>query len=308
MKVLHFLLLSICLSLFSPLTSAQEKVAPRPLTFGLMPYLSTRTLLANYQPIALALEKELQQPVQLVTAPDFDTYVKRVLDGDYDVALLAPHFARLAIRDYGYSTLLMHKAPIRGVMVTARNKPLTSVDELRGQSIAIVDRSALLAIVGAVTLADEGLKEGSDFHFVETVSHSSALYNAASGKSRAALISYSTLILASAELQHDAVIWRELTSIPGQFYIVHSRVPSARQNQIKAALIAFEKTPDGQLFFEKTKHGGFAEPGGPRRTSSTACCRKPAASSEPLSANGPLPFPAILARAADHADGRGRVG
>jgi len=260
-KILHFLLLSCSLSLFSPMSGAQEKATVRPLTIGLMPYLSTRTLLANYQPIALALEQELQQPVQLVTAPDFDTYVKRVLDGDYDVALLAPHFARLAIRDYGYNALLMHKAPIRGVIVTARNKPLNNVDELRGQSIAIVDRSALLVIVGAVTLADEGLKEGSDYTFVETVSHSSALHNAASGKSRAALISYSTLVLASAELQRDAVVWRELSSIPGQFYIAHNRVAAARQKQVKAALLAFEKTPDGQQFFEKTKHGGFAEPG-----------------------------------------------
>ena len=261
MKILNFLLLSCFLTLFSPLATAQEKATVRPLIIGLMPYLSTRTLLANYQPIAVALEQELQQPVQLVTAPDFDTFVKRVLDGEYDVALLAPHFARLAIRDYGHTALLMHKAPIRGVLVTARNKPLSSVDELRGQSIAIVDRSALLVIVGAVTLADEGLKEGSNYTFVETVSHSSALYNAASGKSRAALISHSTLSLASPELQRETVIWRELTSIPGQFYIAHSRLPPARQKQIKAALLAFEKSADGQQFFEKTKHGGFAEPG-----------------------------------------------
>ncbi|MBT9519859.1 MAG: PhnD/SsuA/transferrin family substrate-binding protein, partial [Dechloromonas sp.] len=106
MKILHFLLLSCCLTLFSPMAAAQEKATVRPLTVGLMPYLSTRMLLANYQPIAVALEQELQQPVQLVTAPDFDTYVKRVLDGEYDVAVLAPHFARLAIRDYGYSALL----------------------------------------------------------------------------------------------------------------------------------------------------------------------------------------------------------
>ena len=261
MKFFHFLLLSCFLTLFSPLATAQEKATVRPLIIGLMPYLSTRTLLANYQPIAVALEQELQQPVQLVTAPDFDTFVKRVLDGEYDVALLAPHFARLAIRDYGHTALLMHKAPIRGVLVTARNKPLSSVDELRGQSIAIVDRSALLVIVGAVTLADEGLKEGSNYTFVETVSHSSALYNAASGKSRAALISHSTLSLASPELQRETVVWRELTSIPGQFYIAHNRLPAARQKQIKAALLAFEKSADGQQFFEKTKHGGFAEPG-----------------------------------------------
>ena len=60
-----------------------------------MPYLGTRTPLANYQPIALALERELKQPIQLNTAPDYDTFIKRVVDGEYDVVVLAPHYARL---------------------------------------------------------------------------------------------------------------------------------------------------------------------------------------------------------------------
>lgn len=243
------------------LTQAEEKAAERrQLIVGLMPYLTTRTLLANYQPIAEALEKSLQQPIIVQTAPDFDTFVKRVFDGEYDVALLAPHYARLATREYGYVPLLLHKAPIRGVLASSRSKPLNSFDDLRGQEISVVDRSALIVIAGALTLAENGLKENVDYRFVETVSHSSALHNAISGKVRAALVSYSTLVLAAPDLQRDAQVWRDIASIPGQFYIAHSRVPVARQQAIKAALLAFEKTPEGQLFFEKTKHGGFREP------------------------------------------------
>ncbi|MBK7415968.1 MAG: hypothetical protein IPJ38_13465 [Dechloromonas sp.] len=52
----------------------------------------------TYQPLA-KLERELKQPIQLLTAPDFETFVKRVVDGEYDVAVLAPHYARLATRN-----------------------------------------------------------------------------------------------------------------------------------------------------------------------------------------------------------------
>lgn len=259
MNCLRYLLILCCL-LAMPYAAAQEKSALRPLSIGLMPYLSTRTLMASYQPIAIALERELKQPVQLQTAPDYDTFIKRVLDGEYDVALLAPHYARLATREFGYTALLVHQAPIRGVLVTSRNKPLSSAEELRGQTIAVAERSALLVIVGTLILSDEGIKEDSDFQFVETVSHSSALHSAISGKSRAALISYSTMVLAAPELQRDAVVWRELSTIPGQYYIAHNRIPTERQKAIKAALLAFEKTADGQQFFEKTKHGGFRDP------------------------------------------------
>lgn len=259
MNWLRYLLI-ICCVLVTPLATAQEKVTSRSLSIGILPYLSTRTLLANYQPLAIALERELKQPIQLLTAPDFETFVKRVIDGEYDLAILAPHYARLATKEFGYSALLVNKTPIRGILVTARNKPLSNINELRGQTIAVVDRSALLAIVGVITLADEGLMEGNDYSFVQTISHSSALYNAVSGKSRAALISYSTLALAPAELQHEAVISRELAVIPGLFYIANNRIPVSRQQAIKAALLAFEKMPEGQQFFEKTQTGGYREP------------------------------------------------
>lgn len=252
---------SLCLcSLPGISIGAESDNEARPLTVGLMPYLSTRTLLATYQPIAAALEHALKQPVQLLTAPDFDTYLKRVVNGDYDIVLLAPHYARLATRSYDYTPLLVHRASIRGVVVTNRAQPLNSVDDLRGQQIAIVDRSALLVIIGALTLADLGLKEGTDYSFVETVSHSSALHNAVSGKSRAALVSYTALVLAPPELQRDAVVWKDLATIPGQFFIAHNRVSVARQQTVKAALLAFEKSPEGIQFFEKTKHGGYREP------------------------------------------------
>ncbi|MBK7415969.1 MAG: hypothetical protein IPJ38_13470 [Dechloromonas sp.] len=59
----------------------------------------------------------------------------------------------------------MNKTPIRGVLITARNKPLSTARNYVGQTIAVVERSALLAIVGAMTLADEGLMEGNDLFF-----------------------------------------------------------------------------------------------------------------------------------------------
>ena len=236
-----------------------ERIA-RPLALGIVPYLSTRNLLAIHQPLARSLEASLQQPVQIQTAPDYDTFVKRLVNGDFDLAIAPPHYARLAIREYGYQALLVHKAPIRGVLVTARQQPLSGADELRGKTIAIADRSALLVILGAAALADLGLREDKDYRFIEAPSHASALHSAVSGKAAAALVTQTALLLAPTELQREAVVWRELAQIPGQFYVAHNRLPDARQKLIKAALLAFERSVDGQAFFEKTRNEGFREP------------------------------------------------
>jgi len=253
-------LLAACLAVMTPgYATAADQEPVRPLVFGVMPYINTRALLSTYQPLAQALERELKVPLSLQTAPDFDTFIRRVRDGEYDLVLLAPHYARLAEKDYGYVPLRVHKAPIRVVLLTARDHPLMRVDDLRGQSIAIVERSALIAIVGAAWLGGAGLKEGQDYHFVDNVTHSSAIHSAISGKSRAAIVARATLILAPEEVQRDIVVFREIGQIPGLFYEAHNRLTNERRQAIRAALLRFEKSPEGQSFFAKTAHGGFRD-------------------------------------------------
>lgn len=253
-------LLWLCHALLSPAHADDKARSARPLTLGIVPYTSTRSLLAAHGPLARSLETALQQPVQIVTAPDYDQFVRRLAGGEYDLVISAPHFARLAVRDYGYNALLVHKAPIRGILVASRQQPLNSQEDLRGKSIAIVDRSALMVILGAATLAEMGLREGRDYQFVETVNHASALQNALSGKSVAALINQTALMLSPADTRRDTQVWRELVTIPGQFYLAHNRLTESRQKEVRAALLAFERSDEGKSFFEKTGNEGFRDP------------------------------------------------
>ena len=254
------LLLCLLLAATAPAHAENHERGARPLTIGIVPFLSTRNLLATYQPLAHSLEARLQQPVQILTAPDFAAFFERLAGGDYDLAIAPPHYARLAVKELGYRTLLLHTAPIHGVLVTARQHPLTGADDLRGKTIAIADRSALVVILGAAVLGDLGLREDRDFRFVEAPSHASALHSAVSGKAAAALVTRTALELAPLELQRDAIVWRELARIPGLHYIAPNRLPEFRHKAIKSALLAFERSAEGRVFFEKTKTEGFREP------------------------------------------------
>lgn len=254
------IVLNVLLAATSPARADDGDRAARPLMLGIVPYLSTRNLLATHQPLARSLEASLQQPVQIQTAPDYETFIKRIAAGEYDLAIAPPHYARLVVRDYGYQALLVHKAPIRGVLVTTKQHAPGSIEDLRGKRIAIADRSALLVILGASALSDLGLREERDYQFIEAPSHSSALHSALSGKTAAALVTQTALLLAPSELQQEAMIWRELALIPGQFYVAHNRLSDARRLAIKAALLAFERSPEGRAFFEKTQTVGFREP------------------------------------------------
>lgn len=252
-RLILIVLLGLCQSL-----AAQEAAAPvTPIRLGLLPYLNTRTLITNYQPLATSLARSLQVPVLLETAPDFDTYVSRVFRGDYDLVLIAPHYARLAEVDFGYQTLLVHKQPIRALLVVRADTPLARIDDIKGQTIAIHERSAIMPILGVPWLKDHGLEESKDYQFVQTVTHSSALLYVQSRRARAAMVSYSTLIQAPAELQQDMAVAAEFAQVPGLYLMAHKRMPAARAQAVKAALLQFEASPEGQNFFKITAHGGY---------------------------------------------------
>lgn len=244
-----------CMTLALPLQARETS-----LKLGLLPYLNTRTLIGNYQPIAAALSEALGLNVQLETAPDFSTFVQRAFRGDYDLMLMAPHYARLAEVEHGYRTILIHKTPIRALLVTARQRPLASLEALRGQTLAIHERSAIIAILGVSWLKDQGLEENRDYRFVQTVTHSNALLHVQNGRARAALVSYSTLIQAPAELQKEMEIVREFAQIPGLYLLAHPRHDPERVQAVRAALLQFEQSPEGQAFFKTTAHGGYRDP------------------------------------------------
>jgi len=250
--------LSLVLGMLLPLpVLADEKARESALTVGIVPYMSTGMLLRTHAALAKNLEASLQRPINLRTAPDYKSFFQRLRAGDYDIAITPPHYGWLAIRDHGFQALLVHREPIRGILVSATGQPIKHVADLRGGTIAVTDRSALMAILGSLTLADDGLIENKDYQFVSAVSHSSAIHNAITGKTRAALVNATSLLLSPPEIRQRTDVWRELAVFPGQFYIAHPRLGEPGIKAILTALQAFERTPAGQEFFTSTGQGGF---------------------------------------------------
>lgn len=233
----------------------------KPLEFGVLPYLNTRTLVATYQPLSAALEHDLRRPLSLATAPDLESFARRVFAGEFDLALTPPHYGRIAELDYGYVHLLSYSQTNEALLVTAKHEPLRSLDDIRGKSIAIIERSSLLGILAVRWFAERGLIEGRDFRFTETGNHSNALYQAVSGKARAAVIWRTILQKSPPELQRDtATFGGEMYAAPSYSVLVNKRLTGAEQQAVKAALLRFEKSPQGRAFFEGIAHGGFRNP------------------------------------------------
>lgn len=248
-----------CLCLGSLPRAAWASAPARPLQLGLLPITSTRALLKNYQLVQTHLERELGQPVELVTATDFRTFQANTLKGQYDVIVTASHLGRQAQLDAGYRPLARYRALHRTLLLTARERPLKNIEELRGRSISGPDALTLASIETQSWLQARGLRAGTDFTFIVTPTPPSA---AQAVLNRQAVLTVSTpqgMKNTPEDLREQLVVFATLPEIPSLMWLAHPRLGTLVP-RLTAALLAFSsESAENRAFFEATGYAGLRE-------------------------------------------------
>ena len=243
---------------FVLLCAGAVRAADTPLEVGVFPYLSTQAILTTFQPVRVHLETALKRPVQLSTAQDFSTFVARTQHGDYDLVITAPHFARLAQREAGYVPIAQYTRRLHGIVVVAANSPVKSIMELRGQSIAMPSRLAIVSMMGLRLLATSGLRPGRDFIVQVASSHSSAVLSVKNGEAAAALTEASALQQMPAELARSVRVLATTGRVQNVVFLAHARLARAERERLKTELLRFaHDTEAGRAFLKSSGFGGL---------------------------------------------------
>ncbi len=232
---------------------------PTPLVVGIVPTLSPRVLINNYQPFRLYLEQTLKRPVEIVTATDLPTFHKSTMAGAYDVIVTAAHFGRLAQMERGYLPLAGYKLENRAILLTSKAAPLKSIEDLRGHTVATLSRFALVANQTIDWLEKQGLREGIDYRVVETSSQTSSVYSVISGESTLAIIAPSGWKQLPDNVRDGIQVFATLPALPTLMWMANPRLIREVPN-LKSALLAFSpELPQGREFFEVTSYQGMRE-------------------------------------------------
>ena len=230
------------------------------LKIGLLPVLSARVLLTNYQPLRAYLERELRQPVELVTATDFRTFHLSTIAGEYDAVVTAPNFARLAQIDAKYIPLAAYRSVNRAILITAKDRPLRSLNDLRGQSLAILDRHAMVVSQTLYWLREQGMQAGTDFKIVETPSLNSAAYSVQNHQSVLAVMAPTGMKQMPESIKDSIQVFATLPELPSSLiWMAHPRI-AAQVPKIKSALLKLTTAiPEGAQFLETTGYIGLRD-------------------------------------------------
>jgi len=247
-----------CLFLFV-LMQGTALADTKPLRIGILPTLSPRLLLKNYEWLRLYLAREMRQPLELGTGTNFSDFHRQAMAGEYDILLTAAHLARLGQREQGWVPLATYTNPNRAILLVTRNSPINSLEDLRGKTVTSADPLALLVIYGRQWLLEKGLKADRDYQYINAPSFTSAAHAVAQQQVALAIVSPSSYKQLPDAIKNETRIFLTLPEIPAVMWMVHpkSGVDAAR---LKRLLLGFTAdVVEGKEFYQATGYEGMRE-------------------------------------------------
>ncbi|WP_338416163.1 PhnD/SsuA/transferrin family substrate-binding protein [uncultured Sphaerotilus sp.] len=233
----------------------------RPLEIGVLPNISARVLLAQYQPMREYLARETGRAVQISTAPSWQAFHQSTLALGYDVVVTGAHLARLAQLDRGYVPLLSYLPNMKGLLAYAGSRPIQRINELGGQTLVLSNPQSLVTFRGLQWLAENGLQRERDYRTINTPTDDSVGNVVLRGDATAAMLSGGEFRAMPEAVRAQLQILTTFAEVPGFIVMASPRLPAADTQAIRQHLLRFATSSDeGRQFFEKSGFTAIREP------------------------------------------------
>ncbi|MBD3669786.1 MAG: phosphate/phosphite/phosphonate ABC transporter substrate-binding protein [Gammaproteobacteria bacterium] len=229
-----------------------EVLAESYLKFGLFPYVSPVRLVEHHKAFIDYLEQHSGQKIQLVTSPDFTTFLERTRQSEFDIVLTAPHFGRLAERRYDYQRVAMTRHNVQGVYLVDKDSDIESIADIEGKTITIAAPTSIIYRLAEQQLRDEyGLEDGKNIDIVSTRTHNNAMYAVIKSESDAAVTGIN---LYKGLLKREGAVVKkigETREVPGFMLMARAGLPTESLSRLRQAALSFGEDPASDTYIFK---------------------------------------------------------
>lgn len=182
--------LAHCCLAIAVLCCTSAAAAEPPLRFGVFPRWNAQIMIGNFTPLTRALEKALGRKIQIESDKDFDSFMRRVLAGEFDMVHIN-QLQYIQARDAaGYRAIVklceQPSCTIRAQIVTRTDSGVRELKDLRGKRVAFGDRNALVSYLLARRLLQDAGLTPNDYRSVFTKNPPNALFAVYNGATVAA--------------------------------------------------------------------------------------------------------------------------
>ncbi|WP_024329415.1 phosphate/phosphite/phosphonate ABC transporter substrate-binding protein [Thioalkalivibrio sp. ALR17-21] len=240
-----------------------------PVTLGILPFASPKTLFQRYAPLRDWLAQTLDREVRIETARNFEIFLGRTDAGRYDLVLTGSHLARRARTHGDYRPLVAATHRLSARIVTPIDSPIDSVQDLAGQTIAAPPRLSM-GTVAVRYLLDLPLADNPP-EYIYYSHHETALDALQRGLADAAIMVVDDEAGSARPETRDPDRERLISLRDGQLVRMLMRTPRfpgavilAREDRLPSTvdlagqLTALSDTPEGRERLNRMGHRGFA--------------------------------------------------
>jgi phosphonate transport system substrate-binding protein len=247
--LVRILLAIVCLG-FQWTAGANPAAPEKPLQLGVLPNVSARVLLQQYEPMLRYLQKTQGRPVDFSSAPNWPAFYRRAGQEEFDVVVAASNVARLLEKDFAYRPILAFQPKVPALFVTLATTSGSASEILRGKHLALANPASLVALEGLAWLRSQGLEAGQD-HQIITVRSEDSVGNAlVRGEAAAGILSMGELRQHPPNVRDKLKVHSAFKEVPGFVVLVSPKMSASAQSHIRQQLLAFaQDNTDGAAFF-----------------------------------------------------------
>jgi phosphonate transport system substrate-binding protein len=225
------------------------------LSFGVVPQQSASKLALSWGPLLAWIENETGISLRFKTAPNIPTFEKRLARGEYDFSYMNPYHYTVFSQKPGYRALAHARDKrINGIIVTRKDAPFQSLDELSGSVVAFPSPAAFAA---SILTRSEFTNRNIEITPAYVSSHDSVYRSIAKGLYPAGGGVLRTLDALAPEVREQLrILWITPGYTP-HAVSAHPRVPVDTITRIQSALVKLDQTQEGRALLDNLKIKGW---------------------------------------------------
>ena len=223
------------------------------LVVGVLPNIAAATLAAQYQSLQRYLERVTGRKVRVVVPASFKAFFDSTMAGEFDLAVAAPHFARVAQLDRNLVPLVAYAPPINALFVAPGNSAVAGARDVRERAVAFANPQSLVAMYGMQWLRQQNMEPGRDYEVKGARTDLGVGRMLLAADAVAAIMSNGEFRGLPPEESARLKIVEVFARIPNFIVLAHPRLPSEQQASLKLQLKAFlADKADGAAFAQAT--------------------------------------------------------
>lgn len=244
--------------------SAEE--ANKVLTIGIFPRRDAKATVKLFKPMMDYLEKHLNRRIRFGTSKNYEMFWRGVESKTYDLVHYNPYDYMVSHKKYGYEVILRNKEfgedSVKAAIVIRKDSGINTVEDLRGKTIALSSKRAMISHIAAVyALMEKGLKP-NEYKTLIVKNPPSAVFSVFHGKADAGGAGNVVSSLPIVTKQIDASQLTHLVEgepLAHVTWAVKEGMPEPLKQQLKTLLMDLSKTPEGMGILKNAKVNALVE-------------------------------------------------